>query len=103
MSIKARRRCLGSHTSAARSITGGARLIIEERLHKEDFLREQTDLPLLVRTDTQKFLREADLKRGGRDDLYYFWDERANALRAAPRKSLALGDTGPAVAGSSRV
>src|SRR3990170_3278890 len=80
-----------------------AQVIVEERLHKEDFLREQTDLPLLVRTDTRKFLREADLKRGGRDDLYYFWDERANALREAPRKSLALGDTVPALSGSHHV
>ncbi|MBI1995969.1 MAG: molybdopterin-dependent oxidoreductase, partial [Deltaproteobacteria bacterium] len=80
-----------------------AQVIIEERLHKEDFLREQTDLPLLVRTDTQKFLREADLKRGGRDDLHYFWDERANALREAPRQTLALGDTMPALSGSYRV
>jgi len=80
-----------------------AQVIIEERLHKEDFLREQTDMPLLVRSDTRKFLREADLKRGGRDDLHYFWDERANALKEAPRKSLALGDTVPALSGSYRV
>ncbi|MDZ4342801.1 MAG: molybdopterin-dependent oxidoreductase, partial [Candidatus Binatia bacterium] len=80
-----------------------AQVIIEERLHKEDFLREQTDMPLLVRSDTRKFLREADLKRGGRDDLHYFWDERANALKEAPRNSLALGDSVPALSGSYRV
>jgi anaerobic selenocysteine-containing dehydrogenase len=80
-----------------------AQVIVEERLHKEEFLREQTDLPLLVRTDTRKFLREADLKRGGRDDLHYFWDQRANALAEAPRRTLALGDIAPALTGSYRV
>jgi len=38
-----------------------AHTIIARRLYKEDFLREQTDLPLLVREDTGRFLRERDL------------------------------------------
>ncbi len=80
-----------------------AQVIVEDRLYKEDFLREQTDLPLVVRTDTRKFLREADLKRGGRDNLHYFWDQRANELREVPRQTLALGDMVPALAGRYRV
>ena len=33
------------------------------------YVREQTDLPLLVRLDTGRFLRESDLVARGRDDL----------------------------------
>jgi DMSO reductase family type II enzyme molybdopterin subunit len=80
-----------------------AQVIVEERLYKEDFLREQTDLPLLVRTDTRKFLAEAHLKRGGREDLHYFWDQRANQIKEAPRQTLALGDIIPALEGTYRV
>ncbi|MBI4493406.1 MAG: molybdopterin-dependent oxidoreductase, partial [Chloroflexi bacterium] len=32
-----------------------AQVILEQRLFKEDFVREQTDLPLLVRADTGRF------------------------------------------------
>jgi len=91
---------IGSDAALALSM---AQVIIEEGLHKEDFLREQTDMPLLVRSDTRKFLTEADLKRGGRADLHYFWDERTNKLREAPRQTLALGDIAPAMTGSHRV
>jgi anaerobic selenocysteine-containing dehydrogenase len=37
-------------------------VIVEEGIYDADFIREQTDLPLLVRTDTQRFVRQADLK-----------------------------------------
>jgi anaerobic selenocysteine-containing dehydrogenase len=80
-----------------------AQVIVEERLYKEDFLRGQTDLPLLVRTDTRKFLTEAHLKRGGQDNIHYFWDQRANQLKEASRQTLALGDIIPALEGSYRV
>src|SRR5574341_2135748 len=80
-----------------------AQVIVEEQIYKENFLREQTDLPLLVRTDTRKFLTEADLKRGGRGNLHYFWDQRANELKEAPRQTLALGAVVPALSGSYRV
>lgn len=45
-----------------------AHVIIEEKLYKENFIKEQTDLPLLVREDTRKFLREKDFKEEGEDD-----------------------------------
>jgi len=38
-----------------------AHVIVEEDLHDAPFLLEQTDFPLLVRADTQRFLRKADL------------------------------------------
>jgi len=43
-----------------------AQVIIEEGLHDQRFIVEQTDLPLLVRKDTRRFLRQQDLEEGGR-------------------------------------
>ena len=40
-----------------------AQVIVEEKLYEPDFIVEQTDLPLLVRLDTEQFLRERDLRR----------------------------------------
>ncbi len=48
------------------------------------FVREQTDLPILVRLDTGRFLREADLIEGGRRKLLYMWDPAANKPVEAP-------------------
>jgi anaerobic selenocysteine-containing dehydrogenase len=48
------------------------------------YVREQTDLPILVRLDTGRFLRESDVKDGGRDDLLYLWDPEAATPVAAP-------------------
>jgi len=46
-------------------------VIVEENLVDEDFVRTQTDLSLLVRTDTERFLRETDLSGSGRDDQFF--------------------------------
>jgi DMSO reductase family type II enzyme molybdopterin subunit len=46
-------------------------VIVEEGLVDEDFVRTQTDLSLLVRTDTERFLRQSDLPGGGRDDQFF--------------------------------
>ena len=48
------------------------------------FVREQTDLPILVRLDTGRFLREADLLEDGRSKLLYMWDPVANKPVEAP-------------------
>ena len=53
-------------------------------------MQEQTDLPLLVRTDTGRFLRQPDIQAGGRDDQFYFFDTKAGAIAEAPRGTLAL-------------
>jgi DMSO reductase family type II enzyme molybdopterin subunit len=82
-----------------------AKVIIDENLYKADFIREQTDLPILVRDDTGRFLREVDLHRRGADDLFYFWDEKTNKAVPVPgcegdgRRSLALGPVKPALTG----
>lgn len=78
---------------------GMAKVIVDEGLYDADFVREQTDLALLVRRDTQQFLVQSALQPGGRDDQFYFWDEASGALAEAPRATLALGDIRPALEG----
>ena len=80
-----------------------AHVIIAEKLYKEEFVREQTDLPLLVRSDTGKFLRERERKRGGSEDILYLYDLASKRVVEAPRKSLALSDLVPALEGEFTV
>lgn len=47
-------------------------VILDEGLADLDFVRTQTDLPLLVEQDG-RFLRECDVVTGGRDDRFYAW------------------------------
>ncbi len=82
---------------------GMAHVIIHEGLYKADFIKEQTDLPLLVRLDTRLFLRQSDLRDGGRDDQFCFWDTKSKSVAAAPLATLALGDLAPALEGSYSV
>jgi DMSO reductase family type II enzyme molybdopterin subunit len=85
-------------TDAALALAA-AQIIVREKLYREDFVREQTDLPLLVREDNGKFLREKDLKSGGREDIFYFYDESSGRVVEAPRKTLALDGLTPALEG----
>ncbi|RMD83057.1 MAG: hypothetical protein D6815_07620 [Candidatus Dadabacteria bacterium] len=91
-------------TDAALAL-GLAHVIVAEGLIDEDYVREQTDLPFLVRTDTGRYLRESDLKRGGRDDVFYLWDKRRERLARAPgsagmrKPTLRLGALEPALEG----
>jgi DMSO reductase family type II enzyme molybdopterin subunit len=91
--------------------------IIKDRAIDWDYVREQTDLPFLVRTDTQRFLRGSDLGLTGdkADASFYFWDEKTGKPVLAPstgygqmpgpkpdgraEASLALGDIRPALEG----
>jgi DMSO reductase family type II enzyme molybdopterin subunit len=82
-----------------------AQVILRESLHDADYVREQTDLPVLVREDDGRYLRESDLRRGGSDKLLYYWDEAKDALAKVPGcrgeggRSLALGALRPALSG----
>ena len=78
-------------------------VIVEEELYDAEFVREQTDLPLLVRNDDHRFLRRADLAKGGEDDRFYVFDEAAGEIREVDPKTLALGDVTPALEGEFRV
>ncbi len=86
-----------------------AQVIVAEKLGKEEYIKEQTDLPFLVRTDTGRFLRESDVTKGGRDDVFYLWDEKQGAAVLAPgsqgmkKPTLALGDIEPALEGRRHV
>ncbi len=85
---------------------GMAHVILEENLFKPDYVREQTDLPFLVREDTGRYLSEKDLQDGGREDVFFFWDEAAGELARAPgcqgdsNQTLKLGSVVPALTGT---
>ncbi len=86
-----------------------ANVILSEGLHDEPYIREQTDLPILVRDDTGRFLRQSDLEPGGKDDVFYFWDERDDTAAEVPGcqgdggRKLALGKIRPALGGTHSV
>ena len=89
-------------TDAALALAMAA-TVIEERLVHETFVKEQTDLPLLVRDDNRHFLAEADVVEGGHPEQFFWLDAKTKELAAAPRGTLALGDVDPALAGSVTV
>ena len=82
-----------------------AQVLIAEKLTDDAYIREQTDLPLLVRKDNGRFLRQSDIERKGKDDVFYFWDEAGRRIVEAPgsqgkrKPTLVLGDLVPALAG----
>ncbi len=84
-------------------------VIIEERLFKPDFMKEQTDLPMLVRIDNGKLLREADFVEGGSIEVFYHWDlntgkaVKAKGSMGDDTKTLELGDVDPAIEGTFEV
>ncbi len=86
-----------------------AQVIIDEKLYREDYIKEQTDLPFLVRVDTGRFLREQDVTRRGREDAFYLWDEATGAAVLAPgsqgmkQATLSLGAIRPALEGRFQV
>ena len=91
-------------TDAALAL-GLVRAALDGHAVDQAYVREQTDLPFLVRDDTGRFLRQRDLQPGGRDDVFYVWDQRSGAFAEAPATagqrgdSLALGDVVPALTG----
>ncbi len=61
-----------------------ARHIIESGNVDEAYVREQTDLPLLVRLDTGRFLRGEDVEEDGGESTLYVWHPEKNAIEIAP-------------------
>ncbi len=80
-----------------------AHVMVEEGIYNARFIKEQSDLPFLVREDDERFLRQSDLKRGGADDVFYVYDEKSGAITEAPKRSLALDGIDPALEGSFSV
>ena len=80
-------------------------VILQEELADYEFIREQTDLPLLVRTDTRKYLRQTDVEgpdSGARADQLYHWDPESG-LTKADRGNLHLGGRKVALEGTYTV
>ncbi len=83
------------------------RYLIEHNYCDEPYVREQTDLPFLVREDTGRFLRGADTGLAGdkADEVFYVWDEATNSARPAPgsmgspEQTIRLGGLVPALRG----
>ena len=91
---------IGTDAALALSI---AHVIVEEQLHNATFIAEQTDLPLLVRKDTRRFLREHDMKEGGADDIFYVYDSASQSVKATPQSTLRLDSLQPALEGEYTV
>ncbi len=80
-----------------------ARVIIDEEIYDASFVREQTDLPLLVDPATQRFLRASDLRQGGAEDEFHFFDLESQQIQLASKTSLELEGKTPALEGSYEV
>ncbi len=87
----------GSDAALALSL---AQVVVSEKLHNEAFLREQTDMPFLVRSDNGRFLRQSDMAKDGSADALYVYDRQAKQIVLAPRDTLALGQIVPALEGT---
>ncbi len=83
---------------------GMAQVMISEGLVHEDFVKEQTDLPFLVRSDNDKFLRQTDLddSKDALDDQFYLLSKDGHAVKA-PRGTLSLDGLDIELDGSSEV
>ena len=53
---------------------GMLRVVVEEKLYDEDFVRRWTTAPLLIRQDTGRHLRRGDLGTSERQGDYLAWD-----------------------------
>lgn len=76
-------------------------VIVEEGLVDEEFVRVQTDLSLLVRTDNDRYLRQSDIVEGGSDEVFYHCVDGRGPVEAA-RDNLLL-DYEPILSGTCKV
>ncbi len=80
-----------------------AHVMIEEGIYDARFVAEQTDLPLLVRSDTKRLLRASDLEDGDDEEGFFVYDRASQEVRGAPQQSLALEGLDPALEGEYSV
>ena len=84
---------------------GVARILVEEKLYDAPYVREQTDMPLLVVEKTRRYLRESDMEENGGDEVFYFFDEKEGKVTKAPgsmgspTRSIDLSGAVPALVG----
>jgi len=81
-------------TDAALAL-GVCHLILRDDKINKDFVKEQTDLPLLIRGDTRMFLKQSDVQANGQANHFMMWDAKSNALVDAPFRSLKLEGIDP--------
>ncbi len=81
-------------TDAALALAVCHLIVAGDKINKA-FVKEQTDLPLLVRSDTRLFLKQADVQNGGRDDHHMMWDAKTDSLQTAPFRTLKLDNLDP--------
>jgi DMSO reductase family type II enzyme molybdopterin subunit len=68
-------------------------VMIERNWVDQSFVREQTDLAILVRRDNGRYLRASDMLAGEDDEQLYFYDLEGGAVVKAPRTTLAFDGT----------
>ncbi|MDP2673403.1 MAG: molybdopterin-dependent oxidoreductase, partial [Dehalococcoidia bacterium] len=79
------------------------KVILDDNAVNEPFVKEQTDLPFLVRRDNGRFLRQSDLEEDGLNDQFYLLEDRSGKVVPAPRGTLDLGGTEPSLYGETEV
>ncbi len=70
---------------------GVARILIDRGWIDTQFVKEQSDAPVLVRSDNGAFLRESDLKEKGDAEQFYVIDSASGKLEPLPKGTLAMG------------
>lgn len=55
--------------------------LLKEDLYDKPFVKQWTNASFLVRSDTGALLLESDIKTGGSDKRYMFWDEVSSGLK----------------------
>lgn len=81
-----------------------ANVILADGAADLDFMAAYTDAPLLVRADTKKRLREADLVAGGSPDRFVLWDQVRGGPHVVGTDRLGIPPgTRPALEGTFRV
>jgi len=80
-------------TDAALAL-GLVKLIMDSQKEDALFLKSQSDLGFLVRTDTKRYLREREMIRGGSDERFFCFD-KDKGISLVNNSSLALGTLNP--------
>jgi len=76
------------HGTDAALALAACQVVITERLVDWHFAASQTDLSLLVRTDTGEFLRQSHVEREGRDDRFFQAHPERGVVPADPASLL---------------
>ncbi len=90
----------GSDAALALAMIG---VIINERLHDEEYVMKYTIGPILVRADNGKFLRENDILPEGDAQKYMIWDMVGGQAKAIASKTYEIAGFKPALLGTYKL